>query len=347
MSVTIKDVAKLAGVGVSTVSRAMNSKGYVSAEAMARIQSAVEALGYRPDPTARALIRRRVDMVALIVDCAFNETWVSIITNLENELFLHKLISCVFILSDKGAYSQERYRTVLETVREQRMSGLIFLGGDVYGRDETLYNDLLRSDFPMVGIECYMPGSVVVASDQEGCGRVAARHLLGLGHQRIGFVCEHDDGAAMGMQTGWKKALHQAGLEPEPWWEVRAAEATLASAKEAVLPVLRRPERPTAFLCYNDDMALGVISAARELGLRVPEDISVVGHDNTPTGANLSPGLTTTNQPVEQMAHRAVEELLARMAGEECNPGKGMLGTELIVRGTTAEPGAKGEGGAA
>ena len=115
------------------------------------------------------------------------------------------------------------------------MSGLIFLGGDVYGRDETLYNDLLRSDFPMVGIECYMPGSVVVASDQEGCGRVAARHLLGLGHQRIGFVCEHDDGAAMGMQTGWKKALHQAGLEPEPWWEVRAAEATLASAKPALI----------------------------------------------------------------------------------------------------------------
>ncbi len=338
MGVTIKDVARRANVGVSTVSRAMNNKGYVSAEAMERIKQAVEELGYRPDPTARALIRRKVDMVALIVDCALNETWVRVITSLENELFAQKLISCVFILSETGEEGHERYRAVLETVQEQRMSGIIFLGGDVHARDEALYTGLLEADYPMVGIECYMPDSIVVASDQEGAGRIAARHLLRLGHQRIGFLREQDEGAALGMQTGWRKAMHQASLPVEPWWEVQADLPTLPSAKEAMLPVLSRPDRPTAFLCYNDDMAMGLLSAAWQLGLRVPEDLSVVGHDNMPSAANLSPGLTTTNQPAEQMAHLAVQELLARMDGRECIAGKRLLGTELIVRGTTAPP---------
>ena len=341
MSVTIKDVARKANVGVSTVSRAMNQTGYVSVEALERIKSAVEELGYKPDPTARALIRRKVDMVALVVDCPLNETWDRIITHLENELFVEKYISCVFIISDEMDDWHQRYRTVMEMIRERRMSGIIFMGGDVHARDEELYQSLLNENIPMVGIECYMPGSVVVSSDQEAAGRIATRHLLSLGHKRIGHVRPLDDGAAAGRLTGWKKELGKAGITPDERWEVKVSGPGFQPARELGLQVLAQPDRPTAYICCNDEAALGLMSAANELGIKVPGELSIIGYDNMPSSAMYNPPLTTLVQPTERMARIAVDELMTSLHGRDVVVGKRIVETSLVVRGTTAPPPAK------
>ena len=338
MSVTIKDVARLARVGVSTVSRAMNQSGYVSADALERIKAAVEELGYRPDPTARALIRRRTDMVALIVDVPLNEAWDTVVTHLENELFNEKLISSVFILSYMMPDWQERFRTVVETIQERRMAGLIFMGGDMYGSDEEIYDRLIRTRFPMVGIDCYMPGSIVVSSDHEGGTRTAARHLLGLGHKSIGFLRPNDDAGSMSRQLGWKKALLAAGIDPPDSWVVKTEVVTPKSALDACLPVLQRPDRPTGFVCFNDELALGLIHAAWRLGIKVPEELSVVGYDDTPSVQAFIPPLTTMKQHSDRLARLAVDELMNCLQGRESVAGTRMIDSTLVIRNTTATP---------
>ena len=338
MSITIKDVAKRANVGVSTVSRAMNQSGYVSADAQARIKAAVDELGYRPDPTARALIKRRIDMVGLIVDCPLNEAWDNIVTHLENELFIEKLISCVFIISQKRPDWQERFRSVVETVQERRMSGLVFMGGDMYGSDEALYDSLIQNKFPMVGIDCYMPGSIVVSSDHEGGTRAATKHLVSLGHKKIGFLRPMDDSGTMTRHLGWKKGLAAIGVNPPDWWSVKAHEISPRGACEAAMEALQRPDRPTGFVCFNDEMALGLMNAAWSLGIKVPEELSIVGYDDMPSVQSYTPPLTTMKQHSDRLARLAVDELMNCMEGRGIIAGTRMIEATLIVRGTTAAP---------
>lgn len=338
MGVTIKDVAKLAKVGVSTVSRAMNQSGYVSADALERIKAAVEELGYRPDPTARALIRRRTDMVALIVNLPLNEAWDTVVTHLENELFIEKMISSVFIISYKMADWHERFRAVIETVQERRMAGLIFMGGDIYGNDEVLYDTLIHSRFPMVGIDCYMPGSIVVSSDHEGGTRAAVRHLIQLGHRSVGFLRPSDEAGSMSRQLGWRKALVGAGIEPLERWIIKTQDVSPKAAMDTCLEVLQRPDRPTAFVCFNDELAMGLIHAAWRLGIKVPEELSVVGYDDTPSVQAFIPPLTTMKQHSDRIARLAVDELMNCLNGRESVAGTRMIDSTLVNRETTAPP---------
>lgn len=336
-AVTILDVAREAGVSYATVSRVVNNKNSIAPEKRARVLEAMERLGYVPNLQARKLAGGRSQVIGLVLHDVWSSYVVEILRGVDEELAAAQYDLMLYTSRRRAANESAHVTAVTQGLAE----GLLLL---LPRGLQTYVERLQQRHFPFVLIDHEPePGGppAVGATNRQGA-MDAMFHLLNLGHRRIGFITgDMHIGASRARLEGYRAALAARGL---PFDAALVAEGDFLHprALEAARRLLALESRPSAIFASNDVSAFGVLDAARELHLRVPEDLSVVGFDDIPQAAYVQPALTTVRQPLEEMGRVAARLLLAAMHDAQPPPAGVELATELVVRGSTAARAAAG-----
>jgi DNA-binding LacI/PurR family transcriptional regulator len=337
MRVSIKDIAKAAGVSHSTVSRALSDSPLVSDETKARIQRLADEMGYSPDSLARSLVTRQTYTVGVVVTTIADPFIAQVVQGIEATAQDH---GYTVILCNSGAVP-EREIAAVETLRSKRVDGVIVTSS----RIGALYLEHLeRIGVPIVLINNHNEGSgrytFTVTVDNKHGGRLATQHLIDLGHRRIAYVtAPADHSSDADRMTGYRQALSQAELELNPAWILPGNGR--ADGGERALEALRGLEAlPSAVFCYNDMTAVGLVTAARRVGLSVPRDLAVVGFDDIPFATYCHPPLTTIAQPKIEMGQLAMRMALSLLSiGDESTDEEELSNIvvqgKLIVRAST------------
>jgi LacI family transcriptional regulator len=325
--VTIRDVASRAGVSVATVSRVFNDSGPVHEETRRRIREAARELRYAPNSAARSLSTRRTNTLGVLLPDLHGEFFSEIIRGID--LAAQRRHHHLIVSSSHNDRSE--VEAALRAMRG-RVDGLILMSPDVDA--ETLVAELPDA-LPVVLLNCAVrdPRFDGLEIDNAGGTRAMVEHLVACGHRRIAMIHgaprNHD---AAERRRGYRAALRAAGIEPRPEWE-QAGDFTDAAGHAAAVALLRLAPRPTAILAANDAMAVGALSAVREAGLRVPEDVAVVGFDDVPIARYVQPPLTTVRVNIGELGARAAGTLLQALAdGDAHRPRHVVLPTTLVVR---------------
>ncbi|MEH1099612.1 LacI family DNA-binding transcriptional regulator [Micromonospora sp. CPCC 205561] len=320
MPTTLRDVARLAQVSVKTVSNVVNGRPHVSAEVRGRVEAAVDALGYRPNRFARTLRTGRSGALALVV----------------SEVDLPGLGGLTRALA--GAAARRGYRLVIDPVDADRAAG----------HPPPVDGCLLLTDLPAgPGVDALplvrlgrVPGDGTadrVGIDHLGAGRDATAHLLATGCRRIAAIDAGPDDAAPPppVLRGYAEAVRTAGLPRLPGHVQRAAAHRRADGYRAARAVLARPDHPDAFVCASDALAIGAMCAAFDAGLRVPEDLAVIGVGGSEEGHWMRPALSTVAADTGFIARQAVARLLARIARPDAAPVDVVAPHALLSRAST------------
>jgi DNA-binding LacI/PurR family transcriptional regulator len=333
MPVTIADVAREAGVGRGTVSRVINDRANVDPVTRSRVLAVIEALGFVPSAAARRLSTGRTQAVAVVVPFLTRPSVVERLRGIESELAAARLD----MLAVNIETAERRDAILRDIARPDRVDGIILVS--IAPRDEELAR-IHATGLPLVLLDAHHRSEHRVVTDDVGGGRLAARHLLDLGHRRIGFVGDIP-APGFGFSSsrlrlrGVTQALREDGLV------IRRADVGLAghsraAARASAEAILGRPDRPTAIIAASDTEALGVLEAAAAASLRVPADLSVIGYDDIEAADHV--GLTTVRQPLAESGARAARRLAASIRGEDPGPLRDLLPVSLVVRRTTAPP---------
>lgn len=331
--VTLQSIADQVGVSRMTVSNAFSRPDQLSADLRERILAAADELGYvGPDPAARALARGRTGSVGLLINGSLSEAF-------EDAVAAAFLASVSDALSERGlaltllpAATDE----VFVPARDVAVDGALVYICDPTSPDIAW---LARRRVPVVAVDhVAIDGTASVNVDDRGGARLAAQHLVDLGHRRVGVVTletepDADNHPARERLLGWHDALDPVGAETTT---VTTPYAPVDAAYDAARGLLEGPDRPTALLCFSDAFALAAVRAAESLGLAVPADLSVVGFDDSVLAAAARPPLTTVRQEVSEKGRAAVTAIAAVLAGE--HPAPVVLPTTLVVRDSTAPP---------
>ncbi len=329
---TIHDVAAEAGVGPSTVSRVLNDSPKVSPDTRGRVLAAIAHLGYRPNPMARGLSSGRCQTLGVIVPFF---THASAVERLRGVVAaLHDSRYDLVLFNVESRVHRDEH---LAALRRDRADGLLVLSLRPRPQD---FERLSAAGIPVVLVDARGAGvSMVVTDDVEG-GRIATRHLVALGHERIAFLGE-DPGNEFGFtsgvdrERGYREVLDDAGIAVRPDLVAYGAHDRTV-AQRLTEQLLARSERPTAVFASSDVQAMGVLAAARAGGMHVPGDLSVVGFDDIEISAYA--GLTTVRQPLYESGHLGATILLDVVAGRVSEPVVQELSLELIERATTGPP---------
>jgi alanine racemase len=340
----IADVAREAGVSKTAVSFAFNNPDRLSPGTATRIREVADTLGYRPHPVARMLTQRQTMTLGVLTPQALAVTFSNPFFALFSEGVAHAAedlgYDLRFISPLQGSLALAMGRASVDGVVAIGLSG-----------EHAEVGQIQRAGLPMVLVDTDdLPGHSSVVVDDESGARAAAEHLIALGHRSFVVVAverpQPEDGrpsdggwSAEGVTgrrlRGYQAAFAAAGLELAPE-AVVAGRASIDGGASAFHRAWALGLRPTAVLAMSDAMAVGVMSTARELGLRVPHDLSVVGFDDVDLAAHVDPPLTTVHQPIRQKGSDAVRLLLAEVENREANrPEHLRLETRLIVRGST------------
>jgi LacI family transcriptional regulator len=328
--VTIRDVAERAGVSVATVSKVINQRYGVSADTFARVQAVINELGYEASLVAQSLRNHKTNVIGILV-------------------------------ADLEPFSTELLKGAGDAIRGSGFELVVYSAGgragDMVGWERRYLSRLsgtlvdgavlvtptvveVRHGAPVVAVDPHTGPSELptVDSDNLHGARLATEHLLALGHRRIALLAGRPDlQSAQLREQGYRDALAAAGVPvDEALIQVGAYDAHLSAL--AAHELLGSPQRPTAVFAANDVSAIATIEVAQSLGLRVPEDLSVVGFDNIPESVLCTPPLTTVNQPIRTMGERAVELLIGLIREQPAERTHLTLATDLVVRGSTAPP---------
>lgn len=327
---TILDVAARAGVSKSLVSLVMQGRDNVSEERRGRVLRAAEELGYRPNAVARSLVRRRTNLFGVLLSDLHNPFFAEVIDGVQAEAAQHGY-RAIIGTGDRVAQSEAR---ALETLLELRTDGLI-LASPVLSMDAIT---LASSELPtvLVARRTREPSVDSVANDDPGGAALAVQHLAELGHSRIAHIDGGEGAGAAERRRGYERAMKKLGLEARV--RVAAGSYTEEGGRQGVAALLRDGTRPTAIFAANDLAAIGALSALGERGVRVPEDISLVGYDNTALAAVRHIELTTVDQPRPEMGRAAVTLLLERIGDGREEARHIVMRPSVVVRRTTAPP---------
>lgn len=344
----IDDVARLAGVSKTSVSFAFNQPENLNVATRERILAAAAELGYRPSPIARRLARRRTDQIGLVVPQSTHDIFAN--------PFLPELVRGIGDVCDAEGIAvvivPPVAGSIARAVGEALVDGLILLGMPA---DHPDLAEVRRSDAPLVGLDMEgFEGFDVIGVDDELATCRAAQHLRSLGHRDVAVVliAEHPDSPVdeqHGISARRLAGVRQGfGLEPgsdaSPDGAVRLRVMSTPVSEEggrAVLDMLdaHAAGGPTAVITMSDVTAIGIMAAASEAGLRIPDDLSVVGFDDIPAASWTTPGLTTVHQPIREKGRRAAHRLIdAIRSGPEHRPVVEFLPTRLVIRGSSAAP---------
>ncbi len=337
---TISDVAKRAGVSTMTVSRVVNGTGYASAETRARVESAIDQLGYVPNALARQLRFKRTKTIALVVSDISNPFFTTIARGAEDVAARHGF-SVMYCNTDESAKEEEQYLLMLV---ERQVDGVLLVPARSSGASFRL---LQAHDVPVVVMDRRVAARNVdsVLCDSEAGAHALTRHLIELGHRRIAVLTgRRNISTSVDRVLGCRRALAEAGLTLDDdlvryggfnFGKLNQADGHRMA--EAVLAADGEP--PTAIFAANNFIAFGVIRALREAGLRVPEDMSVVAFDDLPEDWVSEPFLTVAAQPAYEIGHRAATLLLDRITGDRDAAGESIvLPFELIIRRSSGPP---------
>jgi DNA-binding LacI/PurR family transcriptional regulator len=329
---SIKDIARVANVSHSTVSRALRSSPLVSRETTERIQKIAHQAGYRVSAVARSLATSKTRTIGVVVSSVRDPFVAEVVTGIEHMAINHGY--SVFLASCNAEAIREA--KVVQSFEERRVDGIIVLDS----RIGSLYAEhLSKMKIPIVLINKFRLGEFMysVAIDNLTASRDATAHLIQLGHTRIAYIGDRD-----GFQSdtdrfgGYRQALEHADIPFQPHL-VAHGDGEPQGGEEAMKQLLTLPEPPTAVFCFNDMSALGALRTLRSFRLRVPQDISLVGFDDLFFAPYLSPALTTVRQPKEHMGKLATEIVLKLLSGTSCEYNVKVQG-ELIVRESTSGP---------
>jgi DNA-binding LacI/PurR family transcriptional regulator len=329
---TIADVAREAGVSVPTVSKVINGRRDVSAETRRRVEDVISSIGYRPIPRAGG----RSDLLEVVFHELESEWALEIVMGVEEAARAHHM--AVVITEMHGRRTPGR--DWVEGVVARRPVGLVVVFTNLSAQ---MRAQLHRSGIPFVVVdptgEPVHDTPSVGATNWSG-GVAATRHLIGLGHSRIGVITGPSEIlCSRARLDGYRAAMDAAGLRVDEAL-VRHGDFHVASGERLARAMLRLPDPPTAIVAGNDLMALGVYQAARDFHLRIPEQLSVVGFDDLPVASWVSPPLTTVRQPLAAMASAATRLVLELARGEAPAQTRFELSTDLVVRESTARPAA-------
>lgn len=334
---TIWDVARLARVSKSTVSRALNGAPGVAPETARRVLEAARALRYRPNLVAQSLVKRRTQTIGLIIPDQRNPYYAHASWVAEREAGLHDYLVMV-CNSDNDPRKEEEYLRVLEA---RQVDGILLIGG--VKSVAPVVRMAAQSSIPVVLVDRAVGSTYPIPSvvlDNIRGGRELTEFLLNLGHLRIAFVTSEYTMAERDRRIGYERALEAAGLPVDPELVVRLEEATWKDGRLARLEqLLLSDSRPTAIFASNDLKAIAVYRLLRRLGLRVPDDISVVGYDNIEIADLLTPPLTTMAQPIDDMAATGMRILLQLIEGGDPPSEPIRFAPRLHVRASTARVG--------
>jgi LacI family transcriptional regulator len=329
MTATIADVAAKAGVSTATVSRVLAGVGQARPETRARVMEAARALDYRPSEIARSLKRRSTQTLGLIITDIENPYFPQLVRSVEDAA----RAAGFTVLLCNAADDPEREASYLELLVDRRVDGLIIAASSLGVRHREW---LAAPPIPVVLVNTAATdvGLPAIMSDNELGGRLAAEHLLGLGHRRFGYLMPPPRNVdASARLAGVRAALADAGVPPA-MLTLADGDPLVGGGERAADDLLDRAPDVTALLAYNDLMAIGALRALDRRGRRVPADASVVGFDDVTLSAYVHPPLTTITQRTEEMGRWAVDRLIG--ADDTTGPTSAIrLPVELTVRGST------------
>jgi DNA-binding LacI/PurR family transcriptional regulator len=329
--VTIRDVAEHAGVGVGTVSRVLNENPSVSDATRQKVLAAIETLDYTPNPIARRLSLRKSLAIAVVVPFFTRPVFTERLRGVEYVLADSEYDLILFNVettTKRDAYFQD-------VPRRERFDGLLVVSlsprnGEV--------EHFLEAGVPTVLVDARHPGLSRVVIDDVAGGRLATQHLIELGHRRIGFVGDQLENpfnfvSSRDRYEGYRQALAEAGIPFRAEYHAQG-EHGREQARRMASDLLALREPPTAIFAASDTQAFGVLEATQDAGLKVPEDLSVIGYDDIEIAEYLH--LTTIRQPLFASGVEGVELLFETIANPPPAPRRILLPVELVVRGTTA-----------
>jgi DNA-binding LacI/PurR family transcriptional regulator len=330
---TIRDVAKRAGVGVGTVSRVLNDSPAVSDATRQRVLAAIEELDYSPSPIARRLSLRKTLSIAVIVPFFTRPSFVERLRGVE-----YALANSEYDLILFNVETTEKRDTYFGDVpRRERVDGLLII---TLSPSDADVDRFLKASVPTVLIDAHHPRLSRVVIDDVAGGRLATQHLIQLGHRRIGFVGDDPDTpfnfvSSRNRYLGFRRALEEANIPSQENY-CRFGQHGRKKAQQMAHQLLSMPRPPTAIFAASDIQAFGVLEAAQEANLKVPDDLSVIGYDDIELAEYLN--LTTIHQPLFALGVEGVELLLDSIANPFPAPRQVEFPIELAVRGTTAPP---------
>jgi LacI family transcriptional regulator len=323
----MSDVAREAGVSTMTVSRVVNDKGEISPATRHRVLAVIERLGYRPSSIARGLATQRTGTLGFVVPDISNPFFSDIARGVEDEAYAAGYN--VFLCNTEE--DPERERAILESLEEKRVDGLLLCSSRLED-DELLPALALYPAVVLINRRLHGSNVGAVLVDDELGSRLAVEHLLRAGHTRIGFLAGPAASRSGQLRVaGYRAPLQEAGLPQHAGW-LRHCSADVDGGREMVLDLLSDHPELTALLCYNDLVAVGALHGCHELGRTVPGDLAVIGFDDIPLAALVTPALTTCRAPRYDLGVRATEVLLARIEGVTQQFHDVVLPPELVVR---------------
>lgn len=330
MPVSIEDVARHLGLSVSTVSKALNDYPDISAETKTRVSEVAIELGYHPSSAARSLRRHRTERIG-VVNAA---------TSYNYDYFM-ELLRGVTVAAEQTDYNLVLYTNIhtqlqrLQRIcRAREVDGVILMGT---AEVTDAIDALMAEDLPLVMLgSCEeRPALSFVTVDAEAGGVLAARHLLGLGHRRIGFITSSLDARSCGGRlAGYKQALQEAGISFDPALVVLAPFVP-GGGCQAMEALLRLDAKPSAVVAISNTVAHEALRVLADREVRVPADIAILGFDDTWLSVMTTPPLTSIRHPLFEMGRQAVEILLARIANRDLAPARVVYPVSLVVREST------------
>jgi len=333
--VTMREIAERARVSIGTVSHVINDTAKVRPQLRERVLEAVQSLGYQPSALAQGLRKQRTNMLGMVIPDITNPFFPGVVRGVEDVAYKRsfRLILCN---ADNDPLKEASY---VRELRSYHIAGLLIIpaaGADIAGH----LRAYTTASVPVVCIDRVpegWKGDSVLVANEEGA-YLATRHLLEVGHRRLGVITGPLNLTnAEERLKGFTRALGEAGIEIDPEF-VQEARFDSASGYQAALRLMRMLPRPTAIFACNDLIAFGLLQAVRELGLRCPDDVSIAGFDSLEFTNFTDPALTSVYQPGYQLGATAARLLLQRVDGMRSAPKQVSLPTELRKRNSVAPP---------
>ncbi|MCE7792038.1 LacI family transcriptional regulator [Salipaludibacillus sp. CUR1] len=335
---TIKDIAKAAGVSVTTVSRALNGYGDVNEKTRKHIEETAKKLNYSPNAVARSLVMNKSQTIGLLVS-ELNRSGAKDMFTYEVMCGINDAASDVgydLILFSTNTVKQKQ-KSYTQLCRERQVEGVIMQG---IKKDDPYIKEVIDSNIPCVFVDVEIEGENVgfVTTDNVFGAQMAVKHLINLGHRHIAMVNGHDKAEVSQKRLkGYMKELEEAELPVKEDYVLNGGFLE-SEAESAAYDFLKTNRQVTAVFSASDLMALGVMRAARRLELNIPEDLSIVGFDDIVLSQYTSPPLTTIGQDKYQMGYEAAKLLTSMLTGKNSPQKKAVLDNRLLLRETTAPP---------
>ncbi|WNS78733.1 LacI family DNA-binding transcriptional regulator [Domibacillus sp. DTU_2020_1001157_1_SI_ALB_TIR_016] len=330
MKSTIYDVAEKAGVSISTVSKVLNNTGNLAEKTRNKVKATMLELNYQPSVVAS--VRKRLQMIGLLIPNIANPFMAEVARVIENHVKRHGY-SLMICSTDNDLKNEVEYVSIL---KQKYTEGIIVATGLRKGQ---AVKALIKADLPIALLSRDVPSlavNTVLVDDYLG-GYEATNHLINLGHTKIAMITEDTVFSTLQARVnGYRKSLEEAGLNYDESL-VLTNNTSLEEGKKSMLSLLKKSNPPTAVFASTESLAIGAMQGAHELNLKVPDEVSIIGFDDTVLSTICEPPLTTIAQPIEEMGEKVVELLIEEIEKKKASKQRVMLSPKLIVRKSTAQ----------